>query len=114
MDITTNQIIAGLAIVGSLLFMLRDKFKIPALKKLIPSFKPSKEADEPKNQDCVLKNLLDFRSKFEKGSVVYDKLTEAIEIMLKEEPIMMSQQPTIDTEEIEKIIEGLNELIKGQ
>jgi hypothetical protein len=110
MELTPLQIAAIVLGLGATLFIYKDK-----LKSLLSKVTPTKrlQPKESSNQDSVLKNLLDFRANFEKDGLVYNKLTETIELVLREEPIAMSSGPTIDVEEIDKIIEGLNELKKG-
>lgn len=114
MDISLNQIVAIIAISLALIFMLRDRLNTYFFKMLTRFLKVDKKnQDSQNNADCVLKKLLDFRSKFEHGGTVYKKLTEAIETVLKEEPLI-ENEPVVNVEEIDKIIEGLNELKKGR
>lgn len=110
MELTSTQIAAIVLGFCATLFIYKDKLK-NVFMKVAPVSKSQNK--QPSNQDSILRNLLDFRSNFEKDGLVYNKLTETIELVLKEEPVSMSSGPLIDLQEIDKIIEGLNELKKG-
>lgn len=75
--ITVTQGFALIVGILAFAYMFKDQ-----IFKLIPKSIP-KMMNGNKQEDTI-KDLLDFRSSYEKNSVVYVKLTEVIQALLKE------------------------------
>lgn len=77
-DFNVTQLVAiGIAL-ASFVYMFKDN-----LLSLLPK---SKSSNIPDQDDVkAIKDLLDFRTKYSKGNLVYSKLTEVIGVLLNKD-----------------------------
>jgi hypothetical protein len=80
-DLSITQLLAISIAIAALVYMFKDT--------IIATFKNFKNVDistTPKADDSQsIKELLDFRGRYTKGSLVYSKLTEVIEALLNKD-----------------------------